>query len=355
MNILLLSMPDSFEHMPPIVVRMPNGALSSLAGNIDPHHRVAIADLILVQSRRRADRRAADARAPARCRRHVGDDVSAGHRLQDCPARSTPQAGDAHCGRRVRSEPGAASLRTVRRRGFPGPRRRRADVLRAAARAGSRRGFDVDRRALSCRDGRTASSTMPDRGRSRQPEIGSASPAQSRRPRPRAATRCSAARSMSSRRRGAAPTTAASARSSRCAAATFTPIRSSACSPTSPTRAATAREPSSSSTTTSRSTSGGSKRCARRLSTAGLNDIEYFVQAMTSPIAQHGATLAPLMKRAGFRYVFLGIENILESDLAFPEGAREERTARARPHASATPPSKPSSTSIATACSSSAG
>src|SRR5678815_3395650 len=51
MNILLLSMPDSFEHMPPIVVRMPNGALSSIAGNIDPHHRVAIADLILVQSR----------------------------------------------------------------------------------------------------------------------------------------------------------------------------------------------------------------------------------------------------------------------------------------------------------------
>ena len=49
MNILLLSMPDSFEHMPSIVIRMPNGALTSLAGNIDPHHRVAVADLILVQ------------------------------------------------------------------------------------------------------------------------------------------------------------------------------------------------------------------------------------------------------------------------------------------------------------------
>jgi len=49
MNVLLLSMPDSFEHMPALVVRMPNGALSSLAGNIDPHHKVAIADLILVQ------------------------------------------------------------------------------------------------------------------------------------------------------------------------------------------------------------------------------------------------------------------------------------------------------------------
>src|SRR5436190_1812820 len=51
MNVLLLSMPDSFEHMPSIVIRMPNGALSSLAGNIDSHHRTAIADLILVQSR----------------------------------------------------------------------------------------------------------------------------------------------------------------------------------------------------------------------------------------------------------------------------------------------------------------
>src|SRR5271165_2291525 len=42
-------MPDSFEHMPTVAVRMPNGALSSLAGNIDSHHQVAVADLILVQ------------------------------------------------------------------------------------------------------------------------------------------------------------------------------------------------------------------------------------------------------------------------------------------------------------------
>src|ERR1700730_10628733 len=48
MNGLVLSMPDSFEHMPPVAIRMPNGALTSLAGNVDPHHRVAVADLILV-------------------------------------------------------------------------------------------------------------------------------------------------------------------------------------------------------------------------------------------------------------------------------------------------------------------
>src|SRR5713226_5100448 len=51
MNVLLLSMPDSFEHMPPVGIRMPNGALTSLAGNVDPHHRVAVADLVLVQDR----------------------------------------------------------------------------------------------------------------------------------------------------------------------------------------------------------------------------------------------------------------------------------------------------------------
>ncbi len=51
MNVLLLSMPDSFEHMPTVAVRMPNGALTSLAGNVDSHHKVAVADLILVQSK----------------------------------------------------------------------------------------------------------------------------------------------------------------------------------------------------------------------------------------------------------------------------------------------------------------
>jgi anaerobic magnesium-protoporphyrin IX monomethyl ester cyclase len=50
-NVLLFSMPDSFEHMPSVAIRMPNGALTSLAGNVDSHHRVAVADLVLVQRR----------------------------------------------------------------------------------------------------------------------------------------------------------------------------------------------------------------------------------------------------------------------------------------------------------------
>jgi anaerobic magnesium-protoporphyrin IX monomethyl ester cyclase len=44
-------MPDSFEHTPSLTMRMPNGALASIAGNVDAHHDVAIADLVLVQDR----------------------------------------------------------------------------------------------------------------------------------------------------------------------------------------------------------------------------------------------------------------------------------------------------------------
>ena len=60
---------------------------------------------------------------------------------------------------------------------------------------------------------------------------------------------------------------------------------------------------------------------------AGLNKLDYTVQAMTSAIANHGETLAPLMHKAGFRYVFLGIENILEADLKFlrAKSKNEER------------------------------
>jgi radical SAM superfamily enzyme YgiQ (UPF0313 family) len=55
----------------------------------------------------------------------------------------------------------------------------------------------------------------------------------------------------------------------------------------------------------------------RAIIDAGLSDLDYVVQGMTSAIAEHGETLAPLMRKAGFRYVFLGIENVLSDDLVF--------------------------------------
>ena len=69
----------------------------------------------------------------------------------------------------------------------------------------------------------------------------------------------------------------------------------------------------------------------RAIVDAGLDDIHYIVQAMTSSIANHGETLAPLMRSAGFRYVFLGIENVIEEDLAFLRAVGKERAARGRP------------------------
>ncbi len=55
----------------------------------------------------------------------------------------------------------------------------------------------------------------------------------------------------------------------------------------------------------------------RAIVAAGLHHIDYIAQAMTASIAAHGDRLAALMQRAGFRYVFLGIENILDEDLKF--------------------------------------
>ena len=88
---------------------------------------------------------------------------------------------------------------------------------------------------------------------------------------------------------------------------------------------------------------------------AGLNDLDYIVQAMTSAIADHGATLAPLMRRAGFRYVFLGIENILDEDLGFLKAEAKNRRARERPRGRQRDARRRSSTCTATACSWSAG
>ena len=55
----------------------------------------------------------------------------------------------------------------------------------------------------------------------------------------------------------------------------------------------------------------------RAIRTAGLHTIDYIVQGMTSAIASSGDELGRAMREAGFRYVFLGIENVLDQDLAF--------------------------------------
>ena len=113
MQILLLSMPDSFEHTPALAIRMPNGALASLAGNVDPHHRVAIADLVLVQSsvRRTVERLVRDLQPDL-----VGLSVMTFQRVHGAPdhlADSIDQARRPRRRRRLRPEPRAGGVDTT--------------------------------------------------------------------------------------------------------------------------------------------------------------------------------------------------------------------------------------------------
>ena len=263
MRILLLSMPDSFEHTPALAIRMPNGALASLAGNVDPHHHVAIADLVLAQCVGAADGRAADPRRAARRRRPVGDDLSARHRAADHLAHPVDRADG-------RGSSSAATIPSLAPDAWTHPAIGVDFIVRGEGDL-TFRDLRARARTATCRCRRSpGSGTATGRRFQRNPPRPVASiedgDDQAAEPRARAcspATRCSAARSTSSKPRAAAPTTAASARSSRCAAATSTASRSRASSTTSrdARRARRARR-SSSSTTTSRSTSRGSRRCA---------------------------------------------------------------------------------------------
>jgi len=97
MRILLLSMPDAFEHTPTLAVRMPNGGLASLAGNVDPHHDVAIADLVLAQStvRQTVERLMGEGRngwvnEEIDLRTETGDQIRRGQEHQAAGCRSEP-------------------------------------------------------------------------------------------------------------------------------------------------------------------------------------------------------------------------------------------------------------------------
>src|SRR5882724_7899197 len=249
MNILLLSMPDSFEHMPSVAIRMPNGALTSLAGNVDPHHRVAVADLILVQRRVRE--------TLERLVREVQPDViglsimtfqrHTALRIIQLVRRLRPAARvvvggyDASLASEAYTDQDAGVDFIVRGEGELTFR----ELVRALE-----RGTDLSRVAgLSFRSA-TASRTTPI-VRSPISTTGTCACRTGARGSSRA-TRWSAGRSTSWKRRAGARSIAASARSSRCAGAISTRTTSTACSPTFATPAPTAPRRSSSSTTTSR-------------------------------------------------------------------------------------------------------
>jgi len=328
MNILLLSMPDSFEHMPTVAIRMPNGALASLAGNLDAHHRVAIADLVLVQGH-------VWQTLQRLLREHEPDVVGlsvmtfqrntalriAGFIKRLCPdvhvvaggydPSLAPEAYDAsHVDFIVRGE-GELTFRELLRALESGGdlgsvaglswRRQRTLVHnpdRAVARLASDplrlpnrgarvldgytvlgRRVDVVETSRGCTFDCSFCSIIEMRGRNFHPypiERVMADIADARRHGARAIFLVDDNITLDVRR--------------------FEDL-------------------------------------CRAIVGSGFQDVEYHVQAMTAPLAEHGATLAPLMKQAGFRYVFLGIENVLDEDLAFlrasAKNARRESGRRA--------------------------
>jgi anaerobic magnesium-protoporphyrin IX monomethyl ester cyclase len=325
MRILLLSMPDSSEHTPTVAIRIPNGALASLAGNVDPQHQVVIGDLVLVQQSVRATverlMREADPdlvglsvmtfqRGTARRVIALARAIKPGIRVVvggydpslapdawtdpaigvdaivrgegDLTFRDLVRAFDAgsplagvpglwfrdELGWHVTPSRSVAHLDTADVR----PPNRGARALSGYTMLG--RAIDVVETSRGCTFDCSFCSIIEMRGRNfhRFPierviaDIGDA------------------------RQRGA--------RAIFLVDDNITidiPRLEELC---------------------------------RAIIDAGYNDIDYLVQAMTAAIAASGDALASLMRHAGFRYVFLGIENILEDDLEFLKATAKNRDRR---------------------------
>jgi radical SAM superfamily enzyme YgiQ (UPF0313 family) len=314
MRVLLLSMPDSFEHTPSLTMRMPNGALASIAGNVDAHHDVAIADLVLVQDRvRETVERLVRGREPD----VVGMSVmtfqrKTAHRLMRLikamrPSTTIVLGGyDPSLACAAYQEPSLGVDYIVRGEGDLTVR----ELLRAIERATPvssiaglswRHGGTFvhnDDRPVSSLDGDDV--RLPNRAArvlkgytflGRQIDVVETS---------RGCTYdCSFCSIIEMRGRNfetwsfdrvLADISDAKARGARAIFLVDDNITLNV---------------------------ARFEGLCRAMVDAGVNDIDYIVQGMTSSIANHGETLAPLMRKAGFRYVFLGIENILENDLDF--------------------------------------
>ena len=314
MKILLFSMPDSFEHTAAVTMRMPNGALASLAGNVDPHHTVAIADLILVQrSVRSTIERLVTTIEPdvvglsiMTFQRHTARSVIALVRALRPSARIVVGGYDPSLASSEYEQPGWAVDAIVRGEGDitfrellraweagadpAGVRgvtyRTAAGYVRTPERPASRLGggdvrlpnraarvlggytfigrpIDVVETSRGCTFDCSFCSIIEMRGRNFHTW-----------PIERVI-----ADILDARQRGARAIFLVDDN------ITLDVRRFEA--------------------------------LCRAIVEAGANDLDYIVQGMTSAIAAAGESLAPQMRRAGFRYVFLGIENVLDADLQF--------------------------------------
>ncbi len=322
MNVLLLSMPDYFEHMPPVAVRMPNGALTSLAGNVDDHHRVAVADLILSHRRvRETINRLFHEFDPE----VVGFSVMTfqrrtAHRIIDLVRALKPDVKIVVGGYDPSLAPeayeGMGVDYIVRGEGEVTFR----DLLRALERGG---GFESIC-GLSHREG-DCWLHNPARPVHRLEDDDIRLPNR--------AARVLQGYTLLGRQVDVVETSRGCTYD--CSFCSIIEMRGRNFHTYSFERVlADIRDARAHRARTIFLVDDNITLNVRRFEAlchaiieAGLNNLDYFVQAMTSSIANHGETLAPLMRRAGFRYVFLGIENILEGDLQFLRAAAKN-TAR---------------------------
>jgi len=311
-------MPDSFEHMPTVAVRMPNGALTSLAGNVDPHHEVAAADLILVQRsvRETIERLAAEIKPDV-----VGLSVMTFQRKTSmrivellrslCPGVRVVVGGyDPSLAPEAYMAKGNGIDYIVRGEGEITFR----ELLRAIEKGEGFEGIQ----GLSYRtgDGWRVNPARPVHSLEGD-EI---------RP-PKRSARVLNGYTMMGRQVDVVETSRGC--TFDCGFCSIIEMRGRNFHTYSFDRVLAdirdARDHGARAIfIVDDNISLNIRRfeaLCRAIIDAGLNDIAYTVQAMTSPIAMHGETLAPLMREAGFRYVFLGIENILEDDLVFLKAA----------------------------------
>jgi anaerobic magnesium-protoporphyrin IX monomethyl ester cyclase len=322
MKVLLLSMPDYFEHMAPVAIRMPNGALTSIAGNVDDHHRVAVADLILSHRRvretvhrlihqfdpevvglsvmtfqRRTAQRIIDL---ARALKPAVKIVVGGYDPSLAPEAYEGMGVDYI----VRGE-GEVTFRELvraleRGRGFE-------SICGLSHREGDRWVHNPARPVHRLEDGEIR---LPNR-----------------------AARVLQGYTLLGRQVDVVETSRGCTYD--CSFCSIIEMRGRNFHTYSFERVLhDIRDARDHGARTIFLVDDNITLNVRRFEDlcyaiieARLNKLDYFVQGMTSSIASHGQTLAPLMRRAGFRYVFLGIENILDDDLQFLRAAAKN-TAR---------------------------
>jgi len=314
MNILLVSMPDSFEHMPTVGIRMPNGALSALAGNVDSYHRVAVADLILVQREVRATvERLVDEWQPALVglsvmtfQRKTARRIIELVRALRPGVRIAVGGYDPSLAPEAYTDPTAAVDFIVRGEGELTFR----ELVRALERGG---GFE-NIAGLSYREG-DGFRHNPDR-----PVYGLAD-GEIRLPNRDARV----LRDYAFLGRPVDVVETSRGCTYDCSFCSIIEMRGRnfhtfafdrVLADIRDARDHGARAIFLVDDNITLNVRRFEALC-RAIIDAGLDDLDYLVQAMTSAIAAHGTTLAPLMRQAGFRYVFLGIENILDDDLRF--------------------------------------